>query len=195
MSILTSSTINATRSICFHHTQHKAAPLTSTQKKKKSAQHEENQAAINMAVDEWFSLTTAKANKLAAHFNKKPHYFLNIFFHGGAHMVHHHGKVNPHNAFMSLKAQELQDGILYNILNKFQLIQLQKGTKHLSSICNMTTMRKYNALGEEEHEELVNEFKENMNGSKHIVCPSPCGHIQDFSNTVHNIIMLVHHLL
>ena len=107
MSILTSSTINATSSIHIHHTQHKAAPLTLTQKKEKAAQREENQAAINTAIDEWFSSTTAKANKLAAHFNKKPCYFLNIFFHGGAHMVYHHKKINPHNAFMSLKAQEL----------------------------------------------------------------------------------------
>jgi hypothetical protein len=115
MSILTSSTINAASSIRIHHTQHKAAPLTLTQKKEKAAQREENQAAIDTAVDEWFSSTTAKANELAARFNKKPRYFLDIFFHGGARMVYHHEKVNPHNAFMSLKAQELRDGIFYTI--------------------------------------------------------------------------------
>jgi len=49
----------------------------------------------------------------------------------------------------------------------------------------------YSALGEEECEEIVKEFKENMNGTKHIVHPSPRGRIQDFSNTVRNIIMLV----
>lgn len=110
MSILTSSTINATSSIRFRHTQQKSAPLTSKQRKEKKVQREENQAAIDAAVDQWFSSTMAKANELAAQFNKKPRYFLDIFFHGGARMVHHHEKVNPHNAFMSLKAQELRDG-------------------------------------------------------------------------------------
>jgi hypothetical protein len=119
-SILTSSTINAASSIRIRHTrQHRAAPLTSTQKKEKTAQHEENQAAIDTAVDEWFSSTLTKANELAAQFNKKPRYFLDIFFHGGARMVYHHEKVNPHNAFMSMKAQELRDGICYTTYTMF----------------------------------------------------------------------------
>jgi hypothetical protein len=113
MSILTSSTINAASSIRVHHTQQKSAPLTSKQKKEKKVQREENQAAIDEAVDEWFTSTMAKVNELAAQFNKKPRYFLDIFFHGGARMVHHHEKVNPHNAFMSLKAQELREGMCY----------------------------------------------------------------------------------
>ena len=53
----------------------------------------------------------------------------------------------------------------------------------------------YNALGEEELKEIVEEYKENMNGTKHITRPSPRGRIQDFSNTVRNIIMLVRSLL
>ena len=93
MSILTSSTINAASLIRIYHTHHKAAPLTSTQKKERTAQREKNQTAISMAVDEWFSSTTAKANELAARFNKKPRYFLDIFFHGGARMVLKYRKV------------------------------------------------------------------------------------------------------
>lgn len=110
MSTLTSSTINAASSMRIRHTQHKSAPLTVKQKKEKATQREETQAAMDVAVDEWFDLTTAKANELAEHFNKKPRFFLDIFFHGGARMVHHHEKVNAHNAFVNLKAQELRDG-------------------------------------------------------------------------------------
>lgn len=110
MSILISSTIKAASSTHIHHTQHKSAPLTLKQKKEKQIQREENQAAIDTAVDEWFNLTMEKANELGEKFNKKPRYFLDIFFHGGARMVHHHEKVNPHNAFISLKSQELRDG-------------------------------------------------------------------------------------
>ena len=116
MSILTSSTINAASSFHICQTQPKSAPLTSKQKKEKRVLCQENQATIDAAIDQWFSLTMAKANELAAQFNKKTHYFLDIFFHGGAHMVHHHEKVNPHNAFMSLKAQELCDGKCYTLL-------------------------------------------------------------------------------
>jgi hypothetical protein len=112
MSILISSTINAASSTRICHTKHKSAPLTAKQKKDKAIQREENQAAIDAAVDEWFESTMAKANELAERFDKKPRYFLDIFFHGGALMVHHHEKVNAHNAFVSLKAQELRDGTL-----------------------------------------------------------------------------------
>ena len=49
----------------------------------------------------------------------------------------------------------------------------------------------YNALGEEEREELVREHKENINGTKHTARPSPHARVQDFSNIVRNIIMLV----
>lgn len=111
MSILVSSTINAASSARIRHTQHKSGPpLTAKQKKDKATEREETQAAIDAAVDEWFDLTTTKANELAERFNKKPRYFLDIFFHGGARMVHHHEKTNAHNAFVSLKAQELRDG-------------------------------------------------------------------------------------
>jgi hypothetical protein len=132
MSILTSSTIKAASSIRIHHTQQKSVPLTSTQKKEKAAQREENQTAIDAAVDEWFSFTTAKANELATRFNKKPRFFLDIFFHGGARMIHHHEKVNPHNAFVSLKAQELRDGkysaLISTIFNSFTC----RGAFHVS---------------------------------------------------------------
>ena len=49
----------------------------------------------------------------------------------------------------------------------------------------------YYALGNEERKELVREYNENIDGTKHLTCPSPHGRIQDFSNTVRNLIMLV----
>jgi hypothetical protein len=50
----------------------------------------------------------AKAGELAERFNKKPHYFLDIFFQGGARMVHE-CSINPWNAFMSKKVGEVND--------------------------------------------------------------------------------------
>jgi DNA-directed RNA polymerase subunit H (RpoH/RPB5) len=49
----------------------------------------------------------------------------------------------------------------------------------------------YNALGKEEHKEIVKEYKENIQSTKHITHPPPCGCIQDFGNIVCNIVMLV----
>jgi len=53
----------------------------------------------------------------------------------------------------------------------------------------------YSALGDDEREELVREYKENINSTKHIARPSPRGRVQDFSNTVRNLILLVGDLL
>lgn len=80
MSILVSSTINTASSTRICHTNHKSAPLTTKQKKEKAIQRDEKQAAIDAAVDEWFELTMTKANELAERFDKKPRYFLDIFF-------------------------------------------------------------------------------------------------------------------
>jgi hypothetical protein len=52
----------------------------------------------------------------------------------------------------------------------------------------------YSALGEDEREELEREYKENVSGTKHLLRPSPRGRVQDFSNTVRNIILLVNNL-
>jgi hypothetical protein len=53
----------------------------------------------------------------------------------------------------------------------------------------------YSALGEDEREELVKEYKENLGSSKHVPRPSPRGRVQDFSNTIRNIILLVNNRL
>lgn len=51
----------------------------------------------------------------------------------------------------------------------------------------------YSALGEDERKELVREHKENIHSNKHLARPSPRARIQDFSNMVRNLklIMLV----
>ncbi|KAF9486114.1 hypothetical protein BDN70DRAFT_794340 [Pholiota conissans] len=154
-------------------------PLTNEQRREKVAQREKTQAEIDVAVQAWFDSTIAKANELAEHFNKKPRYFLDIFFHGGARMVMHHEKVNPHNAFVSLKAQELReagndDG------NKLSLLEIQHAFKD-----------EYSNLGEEERLRLVHEFQETSTASKRLVRPSPRGRVQDVANVVRNMILLI----
>ena len=88
----------------------KAPPIPGWQRAEKAIKHDRVQQEIDEAVDEWFTHTNSLANTLAERFNKKPRYFLDIFFHGGARMLNHHEKINPKNAFVALKAQELRDG-------------------------------------------------------------------------------------
>jgi hypothetical protein len=90
----------------------KLPPVPAEQLKEKAAARAQNQADIDVAIQEWFDATQQTANQLAERFNKKPRFFLDAFFHGGARMINHHEKVNPHNAFISRKANELREGVL-----------------------------------------------------------------------------------
>ena len=100
----------------------KPPPIPAAQRAEKAAERERVQQDIDAAVDEWFTNTNALANTLADKFNKKPRYFLDIFFHGGARMLTHHEKVNPKNAFVAMKAQELRSGESYTIQSLNPLI-------------------------------------------------------------------------
>jgi hypothetical protein len=110
MASFTSSTIQAASYTRIRHIQQSRAPIPAAQRKEKAAEREKVQEAIDTAVSEWFSASMATANQLAERFDKKPRYFLDIFFHGGARMIKHHEKPNAHNAFLSMKSQELRDG-------------------------------------------------------------------------------------
>lgn len=95
------------------HTVSRRAPLTSAQRKERSTASHKRQEEIDDAVRDWKSTTLTLATDLARRFNKKPRYFLNLFFQNGIHLVHKQVKVNPHNAFLSMKAQELRDSALF----------------------------------------------------------------------------------
>jgi hypothetical protein len=84
----------------------KPPPIPNHQRKEKLAARQEKQEQIDKAVSEWYTYMLAKADELGKRFDKKPRYFLDIFFQGGAKMVTHHHNTNPCNAFKSLKAME-----------------------------------------------------------------------------------------
>lgn len=86
--------------------------MPSQQKKEKAAEREARQDEIDKIFNEWLDDTMEKANTYAEKFGKKPRYFLDLFFHGGARMVCQHKKTNAHNAFLSLKARDLREGML-----------------------------------------------------------------------------------
>jgi hypothetical protein len=90
----------------------KPAPLTTEEKKEKQKIREATNTAIAADVDEWFSYTMSKVKELAEKHHKKPRYFQDIFFSGGAHMIHERG-ANAWNAFVSMKADEVNSGTSY----------------------------------------------------------------------------------
>lgn len=109
----------------------KAPPIPSHQRKEKLEKRQENQRRIDEAVAEWYTYTLAKAEDLGKQFNKKPRYFLDIFFQGGAKMVTHNSKTNSFNAFKSLKAIELNEGHFFSLIEdspKLTNIHLQTET-------------------------------------------------------------------
>ena len=81
------------------HTVSSKARLTESQHKERSACSQKCRAEIEDAVREWKAYTLTLATELGRCFNKKPRYFLDLFFQGGVHLVTKQGKVNAHNAF------------------------------------------------------------------------------------------------
>ena len=88
----------------------KSATLTPAQRTARAERNSKLQTEINEAIDEWTKSTLNTASELARRFEKKERYFLDIFFQGGAHLIHKQTKVNAFNAFKHLKAEELRDG-------------------------------------------------------------------------------------
>ncbi|PPQ81182.1 hypothetical protein CVT25_015213 [Psilocybe cyanescens] len=177
-STLTSSTVHSGSTARIRYTTTIKPAISTEQRKEKAKEREQTQEEIDDAVNEWFNNTIAKANELADCFNKKPRHFLNIFFHGGARMINTQEKVNPHNAFLSMKAQELRD------------------EGHVVSMVNIQCdyINEYNALKVEEREELARKHKENKDSSRKLRCPLPCGRICDVSNVKRNMIFLLNGL-
>jgi hypothetical protein len=87
----------------------KHTPLTDVQRKERAASNSLRQAQISEAVEAWKQSTLNTAADLANRFDKKERYFLDLLFQAGTHLVHQHKKVNAHNAYLHMKAEEMRD--------------------------------------------------------------------------------------
>jgi|SRR5215471_14141966 len=93
----------------------KAAPLTAEQRKEKKEARNDTAKAMAADIEEWHSFTMAKIEELAEKYHKKPRYFQDIFFQGGARLVHSRG-TTAWNAFLSKKMDEVKEGRLSTLL-------------------------------------------------------------------------------
>jgi len=96
------------------HTTHVPASVPTAQRKLNQTARDERNIEMAAAVADWGAYTIKRAEDLARKFNKKPRYFLDLFFQGGIHLVKKQAKTNTHNAFQSVKANELRDSTLFN---------------------------------------------------------------------------------
>ena len=92
----------------IRNTASKPTPLTNVQRKDRAASNSLRQAQITEAVEAWKQSTLNTAADLANRFDKKEHYFLNLFFQAGTHLVHQQKKVNAHNAFLHMKPKSCE---------------------------------------------------------------------------------------
>ncbi|KAJ6455347.1 hypothetical protein C8R45DRAFT_1187918, partial [Mycena sanguinolenta] len=121
---------------------------------------------------EWFSYTEAKAIELGKKYDKRPRYFLDIFFQGGARMVNHQEKVNPYNAFKAEKAAQRRD----DGETGMKVQELHDEYKD-----------EYGALTATEKAELVARFEKVKEDIPKMRRDTPKAHVQDVANTVRNI--------
>ncbi|KAJ6511742.1 hypothetical protein DFH09DRAFT_1333628 [Mycena vulgaris] len=109
---------------------------------------------------------------LAEKFDKKPRYFLDIFFQGGACMVNHQDKGNPYNMFKAEKAvQHREEG------------ETGKTAPELHD----EYYKEYSALMKDEKDALLERHAEVKAELAKVRCNTPCARIRDVLNTVHNI--------
>ena len=88
----------------------KRAPLTTRQRFAHNAARAQKQASIDSSITEWFQAMLATAEELAERHGKKPRYFLDHFFHGGACMAFKRPKVSAWNAWSSKMAENRNSG-------------------------------------------------------------------------------------
>ncbi|KAJ7743994.1 hypothetical protein B0H14DRAFT_2406887 [Mycena olivaceomarginata] len=137
--------------------------------------HEERQRRIDKHSEEWWDYTRKKAQTMATEFDMKERYFLDLFLQGGAHMVHHQKNANSFNAFKNAKAEENREAGI-----KEDAIALQ--ANHIDE---------YLALSTEEKKALVADFEEVKAQNFHLHRDTPRARIQDVSNVVRNIKILL----
>ncbi|TFK59028.1 hypothetical protein BDN72DRAFT_906209 [Pluteus cervinus] len=154
-----------------------SAPMTDHQREEATKAARESKTALDKDVAEWLDYTFAKVTELSKKHNKDEHYFYDLFFGGGLHMVNHHNKINAFNAFLSIKARDhrLVEGKESLKLEELQVLHLEE----------------YHALDDAQRLAYVEQFKALKTTSVELQRPTPRSRIQDVSNVIRNIELLL----
>ncbi|KAJ7080470.1 hypothetical protein C8R44DRAFT_653693, partial [Mycena epipterygia] len=173
------------------------APLTNEEKKEKNERQLEKQSGFNHEVGEWLSYTYTQADWIAEKYSKPQQYVLDVFFQGGAHMVHHQQKVNPYNAFKSEKAAECREGAwlrpsprCYTYLRSYLSFLFTAGETKNAAQIHEDHFVEYSELTDEQKDELCKRYSSNR-VSVPLRRDTPRDKIQDVVNIVRNMQLLV----
>ena len=173
----------------------KSAAPTPAQRTARAERNSQLQTEISNAIDEWTKSTLNTASELARQFNKKERYFLDIFFQGGAHLIHKQTKVNAYNAFKHLKAEELRDGetfFRFKLYYLFKIISLTDGERPTLSKLNSEEFKaEYEALDDADLEELVANHTDHVSSGALRKRHTAQARVQDVSNTIRTMQKLV----
>ncbi|KAJ7506729.1 hypothetical protein B0H11DRAFT_1674380, partial [Mycena galericulata] len=85
------------------------APLGPEERKQRNKTRLDKQNSVDEILGQWYADAVSLAEDLSAKYKKKPKYYLEMMFQGGAKMIHHQEKTNPYNAFKSEKAAECRE--------------------------------------------------------------------------------------
>jgi hypothetical protein len=110
-------------------------------------------------------------------------------------MIFQRAKINPHNAFMSMKAADLRAGRIHFsfAISILLTYSLEGETDNVISI-QRDYKEEYDALTSEQKKDIIEEFQLLKDSSKTLRRPAARSRIQDVGNTVRNIETLVSHL-
>ncbi|KAJ7802674.1 hypothetical protein B0H14DRAFT_3488258 [Mycena olivaceomarginata] len=150
-------------------------PLSTEERTRKREEREERRDQQDQAVLEWVSETFAKADELATRFKRTQRYFLDVLFQGGAHMINHQDEVNPYNAWKTVKAAESREA----------------GEELTPEQFHERYIDEYRSLTEEEKKVLKDGHTIVRDRVVKVRRDTPRGRIQDLSNIVRNMQMLL----
>ncbi|KAF7292671.1 hypothetical protein MIND_01165300 [Mycena indigotica] len=153
----------------------KPAPRPAAAQREQRATHAARQKEMDDDVAKWWADTQSTAKHLAEKYQKKERYFYDLFFQGGAHMVHSREAVNPYNAFKHEKAIENQ----------------KNGVKENVEALHEAHHAEYQQLSEEEKNELVERLRKEREENVVLRRDTPKARAQDVANTARNITQLI----
>ncbi|KIL54459.1 hypothetical protein M378DRAFT_92015 [Amanita muscaria Koide BX008] len=150
------------------HDSAKPAPVPAEQRARSRELNQQRQSEIDSALLAWETYTLAKAEELSQWFDRKPRYFLDLFFQAGTRLASHHEKVNGFNAFKSMRIAEMrEDG---------QTVQLMDVQAKLAE--------EWKALSEEDKLAVIEGFESSHQCVKR---PTARSRIQDVSHVKRNM--------
>ncbi|KAJ6550324.1 hypothetical protein B0H19DRAFT_1093671 [Mycena capillaripes] len=154
---------------------HPPAPRTADQLKEKREERIGKQERIDARVQQWMESTNELATTLGKEFELSTRYFLDIFFQGGAHMINHQEAINPYNAFRGLKSMEIRE----------QGLVMSAPELHAHFFDD------YSKLTKQEKDDLCEKWEEVRSTNFRLRRDTPHAKIQDVSNVVRNMKMLL----